>query len=230
MLGCRWGAFFRFEKTMTEQQDDREHEEVLCAYFLQNAGFEDTRPELAAMEWDPIDPALPGCIDTTRLRTYSKRWRWTGSLEQLASSFEPIKRKGRVKVSTVSVAKWLPRVRWEELRRIGLLRDLAAPKQERARCGMFGVEKVGKRKLRVIFDARPANELLEPRPEKLLLFTLPQLIDSFRRFRHIHTIDYRHYYYQFKLPAGLRLWFVVKNGDKCYVPCPPRSTHIQNKG
>ena len=205
---------------MTEKDDDREHEEVLCAYVLQKAGVtDDEREALTTMEWDPIAPELPGCIDTAVLRAAARRWNWTASLEQLAKSYKPEpRRKKCAKLSTVSVAKWMPSARWEELRKVGLLRNFTAPKRERARCGLFGVEKVGKKKLRVIFDARPANERLEPRPEKLLLFTLSQLIDGFRKYRHAHTVDYRHYYYQFKLPDGLQIWFVIRCGSAHYVP------------
>ena len=54
---------------MTEKDDDREHEEVLCAYVLQKAGVtDDEREALTTMEWDPIAPELPGCIDTAVLR------------------------------------------------------------------------------------------------------------------------------------------------------------------
>ena len=206
---------------MTERNDrEREHEEVLCAYVLQRAGVtDDEREALAEMEWDPIAPELPGCIDTAVLRARARRWKWTASLEQLAKGHKPEARRNKgVKASTVSVAKWMPSARWDELVKIGLLRTFNAPKRERARCGLFGVEKVGKRKLRVIFDARPANERLEPRPEKLLLFTLPQLIDGFHKYRFVHTVDYRHYYYQFKLPDGLQIWFVIRVGARHYVP------------
>ena len=76
-------------------------------------------------------------------------------------------------------------------------------------CGLFGVEKAGKGCLRVIYDARLANRELEPREEQLLLFTLHELIDSFRQYRYVHTVDYRHYYYsQFRMPFGLAVWFV----------------------
>ena len=44
---------------MTEKDADREHEEVLCAYVLQKAGFtDDEREALTTMEWDPIAPEL----------------------------------------------------------------------------------------------------------------------------------------------------------------------------
>lgn len=85
----------------------------------------------------------------------------------------------------------------------------------KAVCGLFGVEKAGKGCLRVIYDARLANRELEPREEQLLLFTLHELIDSFRQYRYVHTVDYRHYYYQFRIPFGLAVWFVIRLSTRC---------------
>ena len=82
----------------------------------------------------------------------------------------------------------------------------------------MGVIKLPKQVLRVIFDARRANELMAPRPEKLILFTLDTLILAVARYPYVHTVDYRHFYYQFPLPARLAWWFVVHAGGERFWP------------
>lgn len=201
------------------ESSTREHEELLCAYVNDRQVPEDRRRQregqsvLAELPWDPISPDLAGCIRVKRLVKLGSRFRWGKVLELIQKSYKPPEPDASEPKTYVSVAKWIDNAKLAELEGVVLKKlneDEAGRTKIRARCGLFGVEKAGKNCLRVIFDARPANEALPPRPEKLLLFTLPEVVDGFRRFRFVFTVDYRHYYYQFKLPSGLQEWFIVE--------------------
>lgn len=102
---------------------------------------------------------------------------------------------------------------------IGLVKTLETDERH-ATVGIFVVPKT-EDLFRVIFDARHANQIIEPlqtrvvlpRLEHILLFlTLPCC-------RFLHTRDYRHWYYQIPLPIQLRPYFIVKMpGTQCYAP------------
>ena len=97
-----------------------------------------------------------------------------------------------------------------------------------ANCGLFAVEKAGKRDehgrqlARVIFDARAANDHLEPLSATLLLFTLAQLIGAMYLFGtgSAYLVDMRHYYYQWKLPLALARFFIIAGSEKDWVYIP----------
>ena len=76
------------------------------------------------------------------------------------------------------MASWINNDRFNELARgdNAILRKPPRGRHFSAACGIFGTPKQGKEKLRVICDARPANVLTEPRPEKLILFMLYMLV------------------------------------------------------
>ena len=71
---------------------------------------------------------------------------------------------------------------------------------------------------RVVFDARPANAILAPWPDPLLLFTLPEFVSTVHRFPYLEIVDYRNFYYQFPVPGKLAMYFAINCGGTTYLP------------
>jgi len=94
---------------------------------------------------------------------------------------------------------------------------------EWAMCGLFAVHKKIRTVLRVIFDARPANRLLNNSAVRLVFFTLDQLLLTFAflaRLGVVYTlsIDWRAYYYQLRCPEQVKRHCVIRLLDKLWVP------------
>jgi len=129
------------------------------------------------------------------------------------------------------------------------VQPLAGPsKRIKARCGLFGVEKAGKKSAagrplaRVVFDARGANKYFEPLPFALVIFTLFMLLDAMYLFCHgyAYSVDMRRYYYQWKLGgrhvvgfrSGGRYVCVPSEGSGYGVPrcmCPGTGHVVGNR-
>jgi hypothetical protein len=175
---------------------------------------------------DPIEPDLIHCIRGDRIiatrRSVLGDWGapvnyWWGE-----DGFNPTKREGPDEGVYVSAEGPFARRFSDELIDIGLLCPLDEETRIHAACGLFGVHKT-ESTLRVIFDARPANAKLTPIETSLNLFTLDNLVQSWaamghRGDVHIINVDYRHYYYQLKIPAWLIPYVVVTIDGKNYYP------------
>lgn len=101
-------SIFCFAETMSSRPvtEAPEHEELFDVYMeLQNdppAVCAPKRPRtglpaVADMPWDPIDPKLPGCLDTKAMFTWarSKEILWAKPLEQLLPGYVPPWREPR---------------------------------------------------------------------------------------------------------------------------------------
>ena len=134
---------------------------------------------------------------------------WATPLEQLSPGYEPVWRTPPPKsVPRVRTAWWLTEAHVRAL--VGpLLQEAPRTAMPSARCGLFGVQKVPKQVLRVIFDARLANEYLKPRGEQLVLFTVAMLMAAVSAYPFITSVDYRHFYYQFAIPLTLAWLFLI---------------------
>jgi hypothetical protein len=179
-------------------------------------------PEFNEWPWDPIDPTLTGKLRHGKLHEWAqeKSILWATPLEQLHPGFQPVLRvpaPAKESIPRVSTASWLGSERLAQLE--GTLLGPAPARPHRSeRCGLFGVPKLPRNVLRVIFDARPANAVLQPRGEQLVLFTLAMLIEALSVYTFVATVDYRHYYYQFALPLTLAWFFMVTAGGQSWLP------------
>jgi hypothetical protein len=211
----------------------REYEQVYEHYVRQQADEEwwdaenvrkrhRKQPELASMDWDPIDDNLAGHLKATPLRKWAEREKivWMSPLEQLAPGFTPatVEDAATKKTTQVKVASWVSGGKIAQLKGTLLRKAADVARYFGAPCGLFGVPKPLKNVLRVIFDARPANELLAPRPEQLVLFSLMMLVWGLATFPHVTTVDYRHYYYQFSLPLRLAWFFFITVDGEQWLP------------
>ena len=180
-------------------------------------------PSYRSWEWDEIDSDVAGKMRTEPLRKWAVKHdlAWMAPINELTGSFVPEEREDarRDNLPRVRVADWLNDARIAELTGTLLVNvnDVAASYPS-AHCGLQGVPKAGKRKLRVIFDARPANDLIKPSGEQLVLFTLAMLVAALAMFRHVHTVDYRHYYYQILIPLRLMWYFVIMTDSASFLP------------
>ena len=68
----------------------------------------------------------------------------------------------------------------------------------------------------MIFDARPANAVLEPRHDSLRLFTLPAGVSGTQVS--LEIVGHRHFYYQFSLRHHLAEYFTIQYGARRYLP------------
>lgn len=205
-----------------------EHEELFDYYCRRGQAGETpparrTReaPPQASMPWDSIDKSLVGCLQHQEIFQWGRRCRvvWVAPLEQLSKGYTPVwvSPPARTEVPQVRVAWWLTETHLKELEET-LLQPATGSPMPSAPCGLFGVLKAAKEVLRVIFDARPANVLLVPRPERLILFTLQLLVQTVAEFRYISTVDYRHWYYQFALPERPKWLLSVRWGWQRWLP------------
>ena len=226
------GAIFRFEKTMKSSAatsraarppaECRENEELFDIYTIHREEHPAPRrnhakrtaaqqvPPEAGLEWDPISPSLAGELRHQEMHMWAKsRIDWATPLEQLSPGYEPVWRTPPPKsVPRVRTAWWLTEAHVRAL--VGpLLQEAPRTAMPSARCGLFGVQKVPKQVLRVIFDARPANEYLKPRGEQLVLFTVAMLVAAVSAYPFITSVDYRHFYYQFAIPLTLAWLFLI---------------------
>ena len=172
-------------------------------------------PPYADLPWDPIDESLVGKLEVQPLRRWAggQGLKWMSPLEQLAPGFIPkpapqVEGECQEEVR-VSVATWLGAARVGQPKDTLLFESSEVAWYPGAPCGLFGVEKPGKNVLRVIFDARPANQAIAPRGEQLVLFTLAMLVQAMAMYQYVHTVDYRHSYYQFLLPLRLAWYFFI---------------------
>ena len=205
-----------------------EREELLESYLQRRSagpaggGTSQSLPS-KGLKLDPIPPNLVGCIKLRGLLKMAATYAWASPLQQLQDNFVPVdKATPEGPQIAVSVAEWIGEKNFEYLEKIKLL-EKADPRGKhrlRASCGLFGVEKIRPTGvcLRLIFDARPANRLIAPRPEQLVLFTLSQLASAVHRYRHVYTVDYRHYYYQFRIPSALQGYFTIHRDGAALVP------------
>jgi hypothetical protein len=126
------------------------------------------------------------------------------------------------RLAQVVVAAWPGVQKISELQGTLLRRASEAKKYPSALCGLFGVEKALKLILRVIFDARPANQLLKPRGEQLVLFTLAMLVHGMALHPYMRTVDY--YYsvlYQLHLPLRLAWYLCIVVEGVTWLPRVP---------
>ena len=212
----------------------RENEEVLDQYMAWDEGESSActaiytqakrhreTPSYSNMKWDEIDPALAAKLRFRGIYNWARdhEVRWASCLEQLLPCYEPpLRDPPPSALSTVRTASWLEVERVHELRGTLFRTEPPAGGHKSVLCGLNGVPKMPKNVLRVIFDARRANELYAPRPEKLILFTLEALVHGTAVYRYITTVDYRHFFYQFPLPERLAWLFVVRAGGQRFWP------------
>ena len=93
----------------------------------------------------------------------------------------------------------------------------------KARCGLRSAPKKNPNKLRVIMDARPANIIIPRITVALVFFSLAMLLGVWSLLCNngevfMLSVDYRHFYYQLRLPTYLELFFVIAFGTRLYVP------------
>jgi hypothetical protein len=194
------GEFFALKKRMSSVA--REYEDVYEHYVRQQADEEfwnaenvrkrhRKQPDLANMDWDPIDDDLAGHLKATPLRKWAEREKiaWMSPLEQLAPGFTPVTVEDAAtkKTTQVKVTSWVSGEKIAQLKGTLLRKAAEVARYFGAPCGLFGVPKPLKNVLRAIFDARPANELLAPRPEQLVLFSLMVLAWGLATFPHVST-------------------------------------------
>jgi hypothetical protein len=129
------------------------------------------------------------------------------------------------------VAAWLrpllPRLAEEKARVSGrpevvaLLRRQRRKERIRSECGLFSVPKKSTMH-RLVFDARPANALLE-RLTGFTLFSLGELLSAWSLLAnsgpvHFWGTDFRHFFYQLRMPEALQAFFGVRGNGEWYVP------------
>jgi hypothetical protein len=178
------------------------------------------RPDLKATAWklDPIDPDLIGCAERGHIVATRRRiGRWGDPLAAWAGQTH---RENPAPVFIQQNGKFSKEF-GPELIRVGLLQRFEKA-YVHAPCGLFGVPKK-EVFLRVIFDARPANALLEPLETTLVLFTIDELVRAWASASEqgdvwIINVDYRHYYYQLRIPKWLIPYVVVRINGVDYHP------------
>ena len=183
-----------------------------------------------ALAWrlDPIDPDIIGKVRIDRSYETSARllgpWATVttrflrGDLTPQERSAEEVLRRGLPHIHDTN--PFVDNFGQELINDVKLLKPVAGP--VRSRCGLFGVKK-SESTLRVIFDARQANTRLQPIPVRLSLFTLDELVrvwaDASRDGEvFIINVDYRHYYYQIRIPPWLRPYVTVYVDGVAYSP------------
>ena len=179
-------------------------------------------------ELDPIDPNLLGCTDLHRIHrvAHDNGWSWAESGLRLVRGLDqPVLRAreaGAPPIPQVHVSPFM-HARWPPLVEGGLLRKAAPRLTWLARCGLFEVEKSNSL-MHVIFDARPANRVLERMAGPLSLFRVEDLCAVVARWlEYAHatgkavtaaTIDFRHFFHQVPLRQELvRCFAVVVDGE-----------------
>ena len=202
----------------------------------------DGQHKMYKAELDPIRDIVVAGVKIKMLRAYFRQavWLWI-ALGILIGGKPP----NRPLVCTVKDHAQSPDVFVsEEMRRFkrdlcegsnALLRRLAPENGERVRahCGLFAVEKKIDRStmtrfLRVIFDARPGNLVLE-RIEgwldgKFNLFSLEDLLKEYDAMLktgkavHCLNLDLRHWFYQLPIPAELAQYFAVQLDHEAFIP------------
>jgi hypothetical protein len=179
--------------------------------------------DLRSRPWalDPIDPMLIGCAKRGMIvSTRERLGKWGRPLEAWAGHTTPRHREAAQSVF-VQQEGTFSKMFGPELISIGLL-SKHEKQHVHAPCGLFGVPKK-ELFLRVIFDARPANALLEPLDTALVLFTVDELARVWASAGEkgdvfIINVDYRHYYYQLKIPKWLIPYVVVRINGVDYHP------------
>jgi len=200
--------------------DDEDLEELSVGSFSDRKRLRGP-PPYSSMGWDKIDPELAARLNFGRVLAWAtaRDVRWASCLEQLNPDFEPIWQQSPPSaLSNVRIASWLSIEKLSELRGTIFHEHDLKGSGWNVRCGITGVQKVPKEVLRVIFDARRANELTAPRPEKLILFSQDNLILTVAKYPHVSTVDYRHFFYQIPLPLRLAWLFVVDAGSERFWP------------
>ena len=189
-----------------KNHNEMEHE-VLERYFSRKKTQKGHTGDL-----DPIPPELVGTVDVRRLKKVSGRWLWAAKvMRYLLGEVAPIPAEG-----TPPLVRVVCGTAVAELVRIGLLERCRA--RTKAACGLFTVPKKNG-KLRVIFDARPANVVTCRHPLPLSLFGLDDLLRSWALVGgKVTAIDFRHFFYQLPLPEVWRDYFVVSHDHTRYRP------------
>jgi hypothetical protein len=198
-------------------RDDRD--EVLDRDLRQREGHGLSHGQVADMELDPIDEYLVARIRVSRIygpTSTVAKWRFMEPLDFLVGQRSPEeKRPVPPNITHVSIAPGFMN-KIDTL--IGKRLLISYRGEVKARCGLFGVPKPS-RLLRVIFNAIPGNEVLEPLPGELRLFKLDDLARAYvclyRRGTTVYilNLDYRHYYYQIPLSPAFWKCFVVHFWD-----------------
>ena len=104
-----------------------------------------------------------------------------------------------------------------------LLVPLPPSMEQRAQCGLRGVPKKDPNKLRIIMDGRPGNILLARVRLSLIFFSLSTLLCVWCLLHslgpvYMLSVDYRHFYYQLRMPIALQAFYVIVLGGIRYVP------------
>ena len=114
-----------------------------------------------------------------------------------------------------------------------LLRRRRRGEAIRASCGMFLTPKQLKKIMRIIFDARPANTLLERKGNCLALFGLTDLFTTWRLFGGtVSVTDLRHQFYQLPIKDDLASYFGLfgKGGSLARCPWGITTRRSQDRG
>ena len=220
----------------SEPQFDRA--EVFQLYRGRGAppGYEArTRMDLDGAQLDPIPDGLVGCANIGRIGSSAARFmaqdkdttwmRPALSLRGDLPAAEAVPHRSSVIVSSNNpfTERFIGELTSGDHPLLEFFDESKWSAQER--CGMFGVPKKNDA-LRVIFDARPANERLKPLDESLVIFNLEQLIRTWAavasrkksRGLFLVNVDYRHYYYQLTIPEWLKRYVVVEVLKRQYCP------------
>lgn len=158
---------------------------------------------------EPIDPGIVACIHLEPLQTSSERqgWVWAiTALQLLRGVIEPRKRDvpSSEPLPKVHLTRFMHKV-WPQLVECGLLKPVHAKFVWAARCGLSEFENSDSL-YRVIFDARPANQLLQRVSGPFGLFRAEDLCATVSRWltwsQHTGkpilaaTIEFKHFFYQ----------------------------------
>ena len=188
-----------------------------------------------AWELDPIQPDLVGCIDLTAIGSTRKKLfgAWGITIDALRGvvnmplqpqwqeeELENERKREKKRQLWIAPSPFAARYKTQLTVGCGLLVLNRGPAY--SACGLFGVPKKDNL-LRVIFDARMANSKLSPVPASLVLFTIDQLVRAWATAArlgdtYILNIDFRHYYYQLKIPPYLIPHVIVSIGGVEYHP------------
>lgn len=199
---------------MSDLYLDEEHHgesEVLSAYWDRKK----RRPTLDGKALlDPIDKSIVGGLRLRMLAGCFQGVAWLKRALGIALGSQPLMR--RVQPLPPPVVRGTDSPFTEELVASGLLRRTSF--RGKAPCGLFFVPKTNGL-LRVIFDARPANGLLEP-TGGFVLFTLDELLSWTTELGGAvwSVIDIRHHYYQIPIHTSLQEFFRVTLGKQGYFP------------
>lgn len=163
-------------------------------------------------ELDPIPPEIVGTVDTRRLRSCACNAAWATEVVGLLVGRLRPEESG---LTAPSVGVYCPEA-IRPLVECGLLEPHKG--RVRAACGLFTIAKKNG-KMRVIFDARPANALTKRHHTPFSLFSLDELLGAWQvTGGEVTVVDYRHFFYQLPLPTCWRDYFVIREGSRRWRP------------